>query len=471
MNKKRTVIVYLFFDVLAACLSWVLFYIYRKIYLDSCSSDSVMAISYAARLYGALLILPFFWTGIYYITGYYSNICRKSRLLEFGQTFFTSLTGVIILFFCLLIDDAIRTHHNFYSLFFTLFSLHFGLTYLFRVIHTSRIIHMIHNRKIGFNTLIIGGNSDAVQLFHEQNTQSKPSGNKLIGFIRINDDNSDPLKEFLPCLGIADDISRIIEQQQIEEVIVTFDTSKHNLLSQILIRLQHFNVQVWGIPDLYDILSGNPKANNLYSHPLFKISNGIMPVWAANIKRIMDVVLSLLALIIFMPVSLLIAVLVKTGSPGPILYVQTRTGRYGKPFKIYKFRTMIADAETNGPELSNHADARITPIGRFLRKTHLDEIPQFINVIIGNMSLVGPRPERQFYIDQLVQKAPQYSLLHKIRPGITSWGQVKYGYASNIEEMLERLPYDLVYMKNASLYLDFKIMIYSILEVLNGKGK
>ncbi|WP_163716578.1 sugar transferase [Mangrovibacterium lignilyticum] len=471
MNKKQTVIIYLFFDVLATCLSWFLFYVYRKLYIEPSHTADILHIEYTPRLYLALLTLPLFWIGIYYVTGYYSNICRKSRLIEFGQTFFTTLIGVVILFFSLLLDDYISTHNNYYSLFFTLFCLHFGLTYFFRVIHTTKINRLIHSRKVGFNTLLIGGNANAVQLFHEMQTQIKPSGNKLIGFIQTNQDAQNPLNAFIPCLGTAEDIPQIIEQRQVEEVIVTIDTSEHKLLSQILIRLQRFNVLVWGIPDLYDILSGNQKANNLYSRPLFKISNGIMPVWAVNVKRIMDVVLSILALLIFLPASLLIVVLIKMESRGPIIYTQTRIGRYGKPFNIYKFRSMVTDAETKGPELSSDTDPRITRIGLFLRKTHLDEIPQFINVIIGNMSLVGPRPERQFYIDKLIQKAPQYNLLHKIRPGMTSWGQVKYGYASNVDEMLERLPYDLVYMKNASLYLDIKIMIYSILEVINGNGK
>lgn len=196
-----------------------------------------------------------------------------------------------------------------------------------------------------------------------------------------------------------------------------------------------------------------------------------MPVWAANLKRILDVVISAAAMTLLLPVSLFIITAIKMGSRGPAIYAQERIGRYGKPFKIYKFRSMKSDAEQNGPELSRTDDPRITRFGRFLRKSHLDEIPQFWNVIVGQMSLVGPRPERQYYIEQLVERAPQYTVLHKVRPGITSWGQVKYGYASNLEQMLERLPYDLVYLKNPSLYLDFKIMIYSVLEIFHGKGK
>lgn len=471
MNSKKTRFIYLFFDVFAACLSWFLFYTYRKIYIEGATDGSDQSLEYTSRFYLALLIIPIFWALIYYVTGYYSNVCRKSRLIELNQTFFTSLGGVVVLFFLLLLDDYVGTYQNYYRLFFTLFALHFGTTYLFRIVHTSIIARKIHRREYGFNTLLIGGDEKAVQLYHDLTTQNRPSGNWLIGFVQTGHEQSIPLKNYLQCLGSPDDIPEIIQNNRVEEIIITFDTSQHNLLSSILILLQKFNVVVWGIPDLYDILSGNKKTNNLYGRPLFKISNGILPVWQANVKRILDVVLSIFALLIFLPASLVIALLIKAQSKGPIVYSQTRIGRYGKPFNIYKFRSMVADAESKGPELSSDHDSRITPIGRFLRKTHLDEIPQFYNVIIGHMSLVGPRPERQFFIDQLVEKAPQYNLLHKVRPGITSWGQVKYGYASNVEEMLERLPYDLVYMKNASLYLDFKIMIYSILEILHGKGK
>jgi lipopolysaccharide/colanic/teichoic acid biosynthesis glycosyltransferase len=157
-------------------------------------------------------------------------------------------------------------------------------------------------------------------------------------------------------------------------------------------------------------------------------------------------------------------------SRGPLFYKQERIGKNGKPFTIYKFRSMYVDAEQNGPELSSEKDPRITPFGRFMRKSRLDEIPNFINVLKGDMSLVGPRPERQHFIDQIIEKAPQYIQLLKVRPGITSWGQVKYGYAKNIDEMVRRMKYDLIYLDNMSLYVDFKIMIYTFLTILKRKG-
>jgi exopolysaccharide biosynthesis polyprenyl glycosylphosphotransferase len=345
------------------------------------------------------------------------------------------------------------------------------LTYFFRLIITTQTIHKIHQRKIGFNTLIIGSNERALNVFNEMNNQIMPAGNKFIGFVGLENNNDSLLEKHIPKLGKFDDLIEIITKHNIEEVIIAIETIEHKRLSEILTVIENRQVTIWGIPDLFDFLSGTVKSNVIYGIPLIKISNGLMPAWQENTKRLIDVTFSLIASIIFLPVFLVLAVLIKISSKGPVLYKQERIGRFGKPFNIYKLRSMYAGAENGTPALSSENDSRITKIGKFIRKTHLDEIPQFFNVIIGDMSLVGPRPERQFYIDQIVKKAPHYTHLHKLRPGITSWGQVRYGYASNVEEMLERLPYDMMYLKNISLYVDFKILIYTIMVSFRGNGK
>ncbi|WP_321287897.1 sugar transferase [uncultured Sunxiuqinia sp.] len=471
MSKKVQVAKYLFFDLFAAAASWILFYIYRKVYIEPQYFGTDVPLEFNNRFFLGLIIIPALWILFYYITGYYSNIYRKSRLIELGQTFLTSLVGVLMLFFALMLDDFIGSYKNYYSLFLTLLGLHFGLTYIFRLIQTSRIIHRIHNRKFGFNTLLVGGDEKALKIYKELNTQIRPAGYKFIGFLSVDESEQYPLEKHLPKLGSIHEFSGITDQYEVEEVIIAIESTQHDLLSAILTKLQNRTLTIWGIPDLFDLLSGSIKTNGIFSSPLLKISNGIMPAWQANMKRLIDVSFSILAIFIFLPAFLLISILIKLENKGPILYTQKRIGRFGKPFTIYKFRTMIHNAETNGPKLSSHHDDRITKIGQFLRRTHLDEIPQFYNVIIGEMSLVGPRPERKYFIDQIVKIAPHYTHLHKIRPGITSWGQVKYGYASTLNEMLERLPYDMVYLKNISLYIDFKILIYTIIACFKGDGK
>jgi exopolysaccharide biosynthesis polyprenyl glycosylphosphotransferase len=222
---------------------------------------------------------------------------------------------------------------------------------------------------------------------------------------------------------------------------------------------------------MYDFLSGSVRMDSIYGTPLIQVTRDLMPPWQRTTKRIGDVVISSLALLILSPLYIFTMLAVKFSSPGAIFYMQERIGKGGKPFNIIKFRSMFVDAEKQGPALSSDHDPRITPFGRFMRKVRLDEIPQFYNVLIGEMSLVGPRPERQFFIDQIVKKAPHYHHLHKVKPGITSWGMVKYGYAENVDEMIRRMKFDLLYIENMSLMVDIKILIYTVQTVLLGRGK
>jgi exopolysaccharide biosynthesis polyprenyl glycosylphosphotransferase len=471
MNRKLQVTKYVLLDWLSAGLAWSLFYVIRKYSEDNTIFDHLDTVFDDTKFWIGIVFIPVFWLVLYLMIGSYRRIYRKARLKELGETLIITLIGVTIIFFVLILDDFIVTYKSYYQSFAILFFLQFGITYFFRLVLTTVTVKKIHSGKLGFNTLIIGSNGNAMKVYNDITNQEISSGNHFIGFVNVHDRDDFKIGKFLPHLGAYKDLNAVITDYKVEEVIIAIERSEINTIERIITELETTNVIIKVIPIMQDIIFGSVKTRGIFHTPLIEISPDLMPAWQQSLKRIIDVLASLIAMILLIPLYIFTAVGVKLSSRGPIMFSQERIGKHGKPFMMHKFRSMYSDAEKHGPQLSSDLDPRITPFGRFIRKVRLDEIPQFYTVLKGDMSLVGPRPERQFYIDQIVKKAPHYRLLMKIKPGITSWGQVKFGYASTVDEMVTRLQYDILYLENMSIAMDFKILIYTVMIVLQGRGK
>ena len=465
MRKKYFWTFYFFSDILSSSISWLLFNYYRKTYIENYPFEI------NEKLVISTLFISVFWLLVYSSFGNYKNVYKKYRIKEITQTLSQSFIGIIFIFFTFLLDDKINSYQDYYSLITALIVLHIFLTFTPRILLTSKTVRSIHQKKIGFNTILIGSEKKAKDIFNEINNLKKGTGHFFIGYISTANSKELIAETGLKKLGDYHQINKIIEDYEIEEVIIATESNDLQKTNQVINDLANLNVEIKVIADMYSILTGSVKMNSIFGALLISVNPEIMPSWQKTVKRILDLLISVIAIILLIPVFIVLGVLIKFGSKGGIIFKQQRIGLENKPFEIFKFRSMFLESEKSGPQLSSQNDPRITSIGRFIRKTRLDEIPQFFNVIKGDMSLVGPRPERQFYIDKIIKRAPHYKHISNVKPGITSWGQVKYGYAENVDEMIARLKFDLLYVENMSLILDVKILFYTVIIMLKGSGK
>ena len=418
---RKQQLTYILADLLSAEVVWLLFSLFRRLVNDGVMFGVDTILIPVFNFYPPLIIYPLVCVVIYYLSGYYLRPFRKNAAKEFATTFWSAVFISLLFFFIIIIDDEVINYERYLISLAVLFVLQFTISYLPRFIITR-----ISRKTAVYRTRTIHSIAEANR----------------------------------------------IQKGMVEEVIIDLpkDCSERTLYT-IINRLYPLNVEISLLPRVYDILTGAARIVEIGGQPLVRITEHKMSDAELCIKRASDVVLSLCVMVLLSPLYILLYVLVYATSKGQAIYRQERIGLHGIPFQILKFRTMYEDAERKKPLLSQDNDPRITRVGAFLRKYRLDELPQMWNVLRGDMSLVGPRPERAYFIRQIEQKAPYYCLLYKIRPGLTSWGPVKVGYTDTIDKMVERLNYDITYMENMSLRLDLKILFFTIGVIIDGKGK
>jgi exopolysaccharide biosynthesis polyprenyl glycosylphosphotransferase len=466
-GKKAIKIGYLLTDILSAVLAWLFFFWYR----NRISGDLQPGKFFS--LVNSSVAISLFWILIYSFWGFYKDYFRKSRIKELYYLISCVLFGVIIIFlFLILDDDGTKNYQRYYRTTGLYFLIHLINAAFFKVWYLTIVKKLIQKQIINFPTLIVGNGPAASDIYADIMNNSQHLGLNFRGFVQLGQDSDDmETKTLLPALGHYRQMEEVLEQHKIEQVILAIEATDHQHLEEILNITEGKSLIISILPDMYQILLGLVRVQHVFGTPLIEIRQDLMPVWQTVVKRGMDISFSLMVLVFGSPFLIAVGLITKFTSRGPMLFRQERIGKDGVPFKIIKYRSMFTDAEKLGPALSSTHDPRITNWGRFMRKTRIDEFPQFFNVLVGDMSLVGPRPERQFFIDQIMAVAPHYRHLNRVRPGITSLGQVKYGYAENVDQMVRRLKFDIIYIENMTLGMDFRILIYTVLTVLGAKGK
>lgn len=437
------------------------------------------------------LMVSAVWLLLYFFTGLYRDWFKESRLDEFLVVTRTILLGIGALILMFLgqgvinyflstvkgnsvegesvkdiIEISVHNKKLLYSLAIYTTSLLFSATSIRFIIHT--IYAWLFRKGIAVkNLVVVGANDSSMKLIKEINNHPE-LGYRFVGF--IDEEKSGEFNN-APILGRNEDIPRLTTENKIDSLVISHVANSAKEILNVLNYCWDENLTIYMAPSLMDVISGHLKTHSVAGVQLIVLLKDHMPAWQAQIKRIFDIVVSLIVLVPFFPIWVMVGLIVKLTDPGPAVYSQERIGQNGKPFVMYKFRSMYTDAEAkSGPAWATENDPRITPWGRFMRKTRLDEVPQMWNVLKGEMSFVGPRPERQHFIDKLTLEIPWYIKRLKMKPGVTGWAQVKHKYDETIEDVKTKVMYDLYYFENMSLLLDIKIIFQTVMVVFTGKG-
>lgn len=464
MNKRTEKFLILVTDFITVNLAWMIFFYLRVQtgWFELIAQPDIIL---------SMVAIYFYWILIFTFVGMYRTWFAQSRFDELSTLFKASFVGIFILFFLVIFDDY--TTGNTTSIRFYIF-LYWGI-FLF-VVGSGRLFIRSFQRRLLIkgigrrNAVIIGFNSKANEV-HNSVFKFRELGVDIVGYIGVNETELNNSYKNVSVVDTITNLEKVIDQLSINYVIISLGRHEEDIIMEVISRCEGKNVEIKIVPDLYDIISGQAKISQSYSFSLIDVMPELMPEWEKKIKRLMDIILSFLLIVITSPATILTAILIKIDSKGPVFYKQDRVGMNGKIFKIVKFRTMITDAEKHtGPVWSTKDDPRITKVGKLARKFRLDEIPQVFNILKGDMSFVGPRPERLYFIEKLSHEIPLYKRRLKVRPGITGWAQVKHKYDESIEDVKVKLRYDLFYIENMSLRMDFKILFRTIFVVLFGKG-